>query len=104
MPFFERTNRMYKVFFTLSCLFLLITIIAYSLIRPDILNHLIRAIWTGIFFTMTIFFLVLGIVLKKIAEDAEDDLTSLTRQVSELREEIEKGKLVQRNKQYSDAQ
>lgn len=104
MPYFERTNRMYKVFFTLSSAFLFITIIAYSLVRPDIMNHLIRAIWTGIFFILTIFFFVLGIVLKKVAQDADDDVSSLTRQVSELREVIEKERAVQRINRYSNAE
>lgn len=100
MPFLERTNRMYKVFFALSSLSLIVTFFAFTLshfqdiARYGIIDHFMSAMWTVIFFVLTIFFLILGIVLKKIAQDAEDDLSSLTRQVRELREAIEGQKSV----------
>ncbi|MBD3922172.1 hypothetical protein H8B09_25680 [Paenibacillus sp. PR3] len=108
MPFFERTNRMYKAFFALSSLFLLMTIFAFTLshfqdiARYGILDHFMSAMWTVIFFVLTIFFLVLGVVLKKIAQDAEDDLSSLTRQVRELREALEGQKSASRMNMYVD--
>lgn len=109
MPYLERTNRMYKLFFVLSCLSLLMTVIAYSLsnlqeiIRYNIFNsdHFIWAFWTVIFFILSIFFLVLGIVLKKVAQDAEDDMSSMARQIKELRDVIE-GNVSVNKKSYLD--
>ncbi|PWV94516.1 hypothetical protein DFQ01_13081 [Paenibacillus cellulosilyticus] len=109
MPYFERSNRMYKVFFTLSSLSLLITVIAYSLsdlqeiIQYNIVNsnHFLWTLWTVVFFVLSIFFLILGIVLRKVAQDAEDDMSSMARQIKELREALEGGSAA-RKKSYSD--
>lgn len=86
---------MYIVFNVLCSASALLTILAFSLsdfdaiIRYNIFDHILWAFWTVIFFMLSIFFFVLGRVLKKVAQDAEDDLASLTRQVKELQEVVE---------------
>lgn len=89
MPYFERTSKLSKVFIWLFGFFLFLTVAAFrisdfhELIYYNFTNNILGTICTVVFFMFSIFSLILGITLRKIAEDAEVELTSLAKQIRE---------------------
>jgi hypothetical protein len=89
MPYFEKTNKLSKVFIGLFGFFLMLTVAAFlisdfhELIYYNFTNNILGTICTIVFFMLSIFSLILGITLRYIAEDAENELASLAKQIRE---------------------
>ncbi|OAB33104.1 hypothetical protein PMSM_16265 [Paenibacillus macquariensis subsp. macquariensis] len=85
MPYFERVKKLSVWLILISILFFLLTIIFYNtsnfkeLIYYDIYDKPLEKLLTLVSFLITIFSLVLGIALRIVAIDAQEDLSVLEK-------------------------
>lgn len=86
MPYFERVRKLSVWLIVISILFFLLTIIFYNtsnfkeLIYYDINDKPLEKLLTLVSLLIAIFSLVLGIVLRIVAIDAQEDLSVLEKQ------------------------
>jgi hypothetical protein len=89
MPYFERINKISNIFIVTSVLFFILTIILFSdskfseILKFNYTNDLRGTIFAVIFFIASILSLFLGIILKYIAIDANEEIKLLEERVKD---------------------
>ncbi|WP_062107348.1 hypothetical protein [Bacillus niameyensis] len=89
MPYFERTKRLSNIFFALSAIFLIVTVVIFF--NGDVYwaffhygdIDLMTIIFTVSLIT-TLFILALGISLRSIALDAREEIQFIKKQITKL--------------------
>ncbi|MGG3279908.1 hypothetical protein [Paenibacillus solani] len=90
MIYFDRTRKCSIVFFSLSALFFIATVIAFmtsqfsEILSYNFTNDLRGSILTIIFLIISIILLVAGIAMRAICKDAQEDFHRIDKLISEL--------------------